>query len=256
MMLGSLIFAASLVVLPSPSASAAPDSTYSYEAGVTHETLTNNYPAWDSQYLRLTKHTADNQTLYTQFETTSRFNRQDDRFTLGMYLPLSAQWMFFGEGSASNSHYILPADSVTAGVQYNSGGRWFEGLAARHTDYDSDSVNAGILTLEHYWNRYRFYYALTAANLASTGTDVEHAFEVDRYYGKQGASYFGISFATGRETDNVGLPELVTSHVDGWGITGRHWMNERWALVYGLGAFNQGRLYARSGGHLGIDYRL
>ncbi|HKU68581.1 MAG TPA: YaiO family outer membrane beta-barrel protein [Candidatus Baltobacteraceae bacterium] len=252
----ALMIAASVAAGPAPTASPAPPAVLDYQAGVTHETLSNDRPDWDSQYLLLTRKTADNQTVYVEFETTSRFDRVDDRLTLGMYLPLSAQWMFFGEGSTSNTHAILPASSVTAGVQYNSGGHWYEGIAARHTEYDANSVNAGVFSLEHYWNRYRVYYALTAADLAGTGTDVEHSLEVDRYYGKQGTSYVGVSLTTGREIDNVGLPALLTSHVDGWSVLGRHWVNDRWGIVYGAGTFNQGTLYSRAGGHLGIDYRF
>lgn len=255
-LLFTLLIAATISTAPAPTASPTPAPAIDYQAGVSHETLTNNRPDWDSQYLLLTQRSADNQTVYLQLQTVSRFDKVDDQITLGMYLPLGAQWMFFGEGSASNAHQILPASSVTAGVQYNSGGHWFEGIAARHTEYDANSVNAGVFSLEHYWNRYRLYYALTAADLAGTGTDVEHNLELDNYYGKQQRSYVGVSFTTGREIDNVGLPALLTSHVDGWSVLGRHWVNDRWGIVYGAGTFNQGTLYSRAGGHLGIDYRF
>lgn len=252
----SMMFAGSLFVLSSPAPAPTPAPVMDYQAGVTHETLTNGRPDWDTQYLRLIRRTAQNQTLYVQFETTSRFNQQDDQLMLGMYLPLGKQWMFQGEGTTSNTHYILPSMSVYGGVQYNSGGNWFEGLGARHTEYDADTVNAAVFSIEHYWKRYRVYYALTAANLAGTGTDVEHAIEFDNYYGKQGTSYVGIGYITGREVENVGLPGLITSDVNGVNILGRHWMNDRWAIIYGLGTFTQGTFYTRAGGHLGLDYRF
>lgn len=254
--LGSLLFAATLAFSPAPSPAPPPAPALDYEAGVTHETLTNNYPNWDSQYLRITKKTAERQTFYAQFETVSRFNKPDDQFTLGAYFPLSPQWQVIAEGSASNKHTILPSSSVMAGIQYNSGGNWFEGLAARTTQYDTASVNSGIFSLEHYWSRYRVYYSLTAARLAGTGTDVEQAIEFDTYYGKSENSSVGIGYVTGREVENVGLPALLTSNVDGWNIVGRHWMDDHWAIVYGLGSFSQGNSYTRAGGHLGIDYRF
>jgi YaiO family outer membrane protein len=250
-----LLLAASLT-LPSASPAPTPDPSFDYQSGVIHESLSNNYPSWDTQYLRIVKKAADNQTFYTELDTTSRYGKQDDQFVLGMYVPLSPQWMFFGEGSASNSHLILPSSSVSAGAFYNSGGNWFEGVTARHTEYDAASVNAAVFSLEHYWRYFRAYYSVTAADLAGTGTDVEHFIELDRYYGKQQNSYVGIGYTGGREVESTGLPQLLTSHVHGWNILGRHWVDDHWAVMYGVGSFTQGTLYTRTGGYLGIDYRF
>lgn len=252
----SLVLAASLALARAPSPTPSPDPSLTYEAGVTHDTLTAGRPAWDSQYLRVTQRTARQQTFYAQFETASRFNRQDERFTLGAYLPLAAQWEVIAEGSASGTHDFLPASSVMAGIQYASGGGWFEGISARTTAYDAASVNSGAFSIERYWKDYRAYYALTAARLAASGTDVEQAVEFDRYYGKGEVSYVGIGYLTGREIDDLGLPVLLVSHVDGWNVAGRQWMDGNWAIVYGFGTFAQGSLYSRTGEHLGIEYRF
>jgi YaiO family outer membrane protein len=250
-----LLAAAALVaVFASPTPSPAP-AAVEVETATSHETLTNGRGSWNTQYLRLTEKTADRQSVYVQLSSNSRFGKNDDQILLGAYVPLSERWMANVEADASNTHYVLPADSLYAGVQYASGGAFFEGLGLRHTDYDTASVNSAIFSLEHYWRDYRVSYSLSAANLGGWGTDVEHSAQFDRYYGKYNSS-LGVGYTIGREVDNVGLPQLVTSGVHGWSLNGRHWMNGNWALVYGAGTFTQGAFYSRTGGRLGLDYRF
>jgi YaiO family outer membrane protein len=250
-----LLQAAALVtVLASPSPSPAP-STVDVETGAEHQTLTNDRPAWNTQYLQITSKTADNQTVYMTLSSNTRFDQTDDQILIGAYIPINQRWMASAEGDASNTHYILPAESIFGGIQYASGSAFFEGIGVRHTDYDTASVNSASFSLEHYWRDYRVSYTLTTANLAGMGTDVEQAAEIDTYYGKRN-SVFGIGYITGREIDNIGLPQLVTSHVDGWNITGKHWLNANWAVAYGAGTFTQGSFYSRTGGRLGLDYRF
>ena len=247
--------------LPAPGAAATsspaatPGASVDVETGAAHESLTNGSPAWDSQFVTVTQRLSPRRVFYGGAEITNRFNQQDAQFTAGAYVPLSSAWEGYAETSVSPTHHILPALSVTAGAQYGSASHWFEGLAVRHTEYDVASVNSGIFSLEHYWGNLRFEYRLTAAQLAGTGTDVEHAFRLDRYYGESN-SFVGLGFAVGREVENVGLPTLLTSHVEGWSVLGRHAMGRRWAIVYMLETFQQGNSYTRTGGRLGLDYRF
>jgi YaiO family outer membrane protein len=250
----ALLAAVLIDVAASPSPSPPPASVQ-VETGVTHETLTNNRGSWSSEYLRIIRQNADRQTVYAEVSSNTRFGRSDDRVLLGAYLPLGERWMLNAEADASNTHYVLPTQSLSGMMQYASGRGFLEGLGARHIGYDAGSVNSGIFSLEKYWGTYRFSYLLTAADVAGCGTDVEHALEIDRYYGKRD-SVFAIGLVTGREVDSVGLPALVTSRVRGWNVRGRHWMNRNWALVYGAGTFAQGSFYTRTGGRLAVDYRF
>jgi YaiO family outer membrane protein len=244
---------ASVTTAASPSPSPAP--VVEVQTGVSHESLNHDYPSWDTEYLRVLER-ADAQTVYAELSSTSRFDKSDDQLLLGAYVPLSADWTAFGEMSTSNTHYVLPSISAMLGVQYDSGSSWFEGMAFRHTDYDSGSVNSAIFSLEHYWRFYRFRYALTAAHLSGSGTDADNSFELDRYYGAAQQNSVGIGYVTGRELDNIGLPVLVTSHVHGVNVSGRQWVSRTLGLMYSFGSFTQGSIYTRSGGYLGLDYRF
>lgn len=243
-----------IAVAASPSPSPVPASVQ-IESGVAHENLTNGRGDWNSQYLLITQQNADRQSVYVQISTNKRFGQSDDQVLFGTYVPLSARWLLNAEADASNTHYVLPAESVFTGVQYASGGGFIEGAGARHTGYDSASVNSGVFSIEKYWGVYRFSYMLTAADVAGSGTDVEHVMELDRYYGKSN-SVVAVGYVSGREVDSVGLPALVTSRVQGWNVHGRHWMNRNWAIVYGAGTLMQGTFYTRTGGQLAVDYRI
>lgn len=242
-----------ITVLASPSPS--PQPVVTVESGVTHESLTNGRPPWNSQYLLLTVKNADRQTMYVQLSSNQRFNQNDDQVLLGLYVPVGERWSASGEASASNTHDILPAESLQAGIQYASGGGFIEALNVRHTDYDTASVNSAVLSAEHYWRNYRLAYSVVAAHVAGTGTDLEQSIDADRYYGKQN-SYAGLGYTVGNEVDNVGLPQLVTSRVSGWNINGKHWITDVWGVSYGAGTFVQGSFYTRTGGRLAVDYRF
>jgi YaiO family outer membrane protein len=241
---------------PTPAPSPAPVPVQYLETGSSHETLTNHYGDWDSTYIRFVRRdTGDLETVYASYESVERYGRHDTQATAGAYFPFAANWLANVEATGSGTHNVLPSSSVTAGIQYGSGGHWYEGVAVRRIEYDAGNVDEQLITLEHYWSNYRFSYVLTLATLAGTGSQAEHSAEVDRYYGTN-SSYAGLSFVTGREIDNFGTPVLATSNVHGWTIAGRHWMNDNWALVYAYSRLDQGVLYARMGGRLGLDYRF
>jgi YaiO family outer membrane protein len=241
-------------MLATPSPPPPPPAYVDVQASYSHESLTNGRKSWDGRALRFTQQSSG-RTVYVELSSNSRFGQDDEQVLAGAYVPLSERWMAIAEAGAADPHGILPAESFFGGMQYASGSHWYEGIGARHATYDPASVNSAIATLEHYWRSYRFYYTFTAADLAGEGTDVEHAAEIDRYYGKN-PSFIGIGYVSGREVDAAGASLLISSRVRGWNVSGRHWMNRNWGVVYGIGTFAQGNLYTRKGGRLGLDYRF
>lgn len=249
----TLAAGALITVLASPSPTPAP--SVEVETGAAHETLTGQRPPWDSQYFQVTMKDAERQTLYIQLSSNQRFGNDDDQVLIGVYVPVAERWAATAEATASNTHAFLPSESMYGGVQYASGGGYIEGIAVRHTDYDSATVNSATFSLEHYWRNYRLAYTVVAARLSGTGTDVEQSAEADRYYGRL-SSYVGAGYTAGREVDNIGAAQVVASRVYGWNVTGKHWFSDAWGVSYGAGSFVQGSFYTRTGGRLAIDYRF
>lgn len=238
-----------------PSPTPAPAPVHYVETGSSHESLTNDRGTWDDQYVRFVKSDANHQQVYASLESTQRYGKRDDRETFGFYLPLGPNWLANVEAAASNSHHVLPSSSVSAIVQYSSGAHWYEGAGVRNVQYDAGTVNEELVTLEHYWSSYRFSYMLTVATLSGTGTQSEHSFEMDRYYGND-SSFVALSYVTGREIDDFGLSALEVSSVRGWSLGGRHWVAPNWAIAYGYSRNEQGTLYTRTGERVALDYRF
>ena len=245
-----------LAPTPAPSSSPAAEAspTVDIGAGQSYETLTNNQPPWNDTYVLVTRRSGAH-TAYGLLEDTDRFNKHDQRLTVGDYFPIDPRWSGFVEAAYSPNHQILPIDSFAAGGQYASGGNWYEGLIARHTEYTGQSVNSGLLNVEAYWKSFRAYYGLTVAQLNGTGPDIEHTFALSYYYGPTNNS-LDLSYTTGREVENVGLPNLLISHVDDWTLGGRQWIGANTFVHYGMSVYIQGTSYTRTGGFLELNYRL
>jgi YaiO family outer membrane protein len=247
-----------LAPTPSPAASSpsvASSPTIDIEGGASYESLTNNQPAWNGTYLQASRKSNGGHDLYGLLETTDRFSRHDQRLTVGDYFPLAERWSAFLDAAFSPTHLILPSSSFGGGAQYGSGAGWYEGLAARHTTYNTQSVNSGILSVESYWKSFRAYYGITVAQLNGTGTDVAHTFAFAFYYGLTGNNSVGLAYTTGREIENVGAPTLLVSHVDNWTIRGRQSIGRNTSIHYELWTYVQGTSYTHTGGSLGFDYR-
>ena len=242
---------------PAPTASAAiPASpTLDIEGGASYENLTNNRGTWNETYLQGTRRSDGGHVLYVLAEDTYRFAQRDYRLTLGDYFSLGDRWNAFFEAAVSPTHLMLPSFTFDGGVQYGSGSGWYEGLTVRHTDYNTQSVNTGILSVENYWKSFRAYYGLTVAQLNGTGPDVESTFALGYYYGATSNNNVTLAYTTGRAVENVGAPTLFVSQVNNWTISGRHWISSTMSIHYGLWTYIQGTSYTRTGGFLGLDYR-
>ena len=243
-------------IVPAPAVATAPEPTVEIEVGTSHETLTNDRGFWDSSYLQITRRADGGHILYGRLLATDRFSQFDRQWIVGDYFPLAKNWSGFVEASVSPSHRILPSYTLSGGVQLALGAGWFGGAIVRHTEYDTQSVNAAVVSVERYWKQFRGYYALTGARLNATGTDVAQTFAFGYYYGSTGRDHATITHTVGRDVENVGAPALLASRVREWALTGRQQIGTRTSLRYELGVGVQGSSYTRTGGSLGLDYRL
>ncbi|HZZ63899.1 MAG TPA: YaiO family outer membrane beta-barrel protein, partial [Candidatus Baltobacteraceae bacterium] len=86
-----------ITVLASPSPSPAP--VVDVETGVSHESLSNGRPPWNSQYILLTAKNAEHQVMYMQLSSNQRFNQNDDQILLGAYIPVGERWTATAEAN-------------------------------------------------------------------------------------------------------------------------------------------------------------
>jgi len=226
------------------------------EAGATYEHLTNDKPDWRSLYVDAMQAFAPRQTLYGTVRETERFDLRDLELAAGYAQPFGAKWTGVIETSYSPDHNVLAENSVFGQLYWVAGDGWTLNAAARYSKYtDSDArvLSAG---MERYFGHYRAAYTYYNGKPEDASSASSHRVSFDYYYFEE-RSRVGVAVSWGREVENVGPPTgLITSDVRSIYIVGRHWFTPDWAIAWEIGTHEQGDLYRRTGGRLGLRYRF
>ena len=223
------------------------------EIGFTHESLTNNRSDWDSVYLETNHSFRERQTLYGMVRETSRFDLTDRELMVGYYHPLAARWTGLLEASASPEHNILPKSSVFGELNYALGSGWGLSLGVRHTEYTATQTNLLVGPVEKYWASFRAAVVAYNNHPEGAGSATAHRGVLDYFYSEK--SRVGIGLVRGREVENVGPPiGVTTTDVRGASLYGRHWLSPAWALTWEALTHEQGDVYRRRGGRIGLRH--
>ena len=223
------------------------------EAGYGQETLTNNGSSWRVAHLDLSRQIADRYTIYGGLRGIRRFGLEDTEATMGFYYPLDATLTSVLEASVSPSYHVLPKYALFGQLQKALGGGWGASLGLRHSEYERSVVDVLSTTAERYWGNWRGAYTVYAGRPQGAASASAHRFQLTHYYGDH--NFVGVDYTTGREVENVGPPRGVRStDVNGWTLSGRHWLSSAWALTYDLVSHEQGALYRRQGLRLGVRH--
>ena len=223
------------------------------ETGFTRENLTNGLPSWSSLYVEGLHRYGERHVLYGVLRRTSRFDLEDTEATAGLYYPLDAAWTLNVEGGASPDHNVLPRYTAYGQLHRMLGSGWGAAVGYRHTEYTLSGVDVASALLERYWGSWRAAYTLYSGRPEGASSAPSHRFQLEHFYGDR--ARIGLSYTTGRETENVGPPRgLITSDVRELMLAGQHWFSRQWAVTYELLTHEQGDLYRRRGGRLGLRY--
>jgi YaiO family outer membrane protein len=223
------------------------------EFGATHENLTHGLSDWDSVYVEGAVTFKERHKLYGGLRETRRFGQDDTEAYGGLYYPLDATWTGVIEGSASPSYNVLAKYSIGGQLLKSLPAGWSLGISLRHNEYSLSAANVVSLTGERYWGNFRAAYTLYSGRPEGESSAAAHRFQLAYFYGDR--DWISISYTTGREVEYVGPPlGTITSDVRDWTLSGRHWFAPRWALSYDLLTHEQGSLYRRQGGRLGIRH--
>ncbi len=239
---------------PAPVATAAPYTLL--EAGASSEQLSNGRGVWQSQYVLLARHIAAREAIYAGAANDARFGHADRRYLAGFYAPTSTNTFVNVEVDVSPSHVVLPQAEVFASLEHRLARGWGYAIGLRHRTYSSLGVDTATLTVDRYWKHDRAGYALNATLLSDVpGASLGGSVFFTRYYGTDDRNSATFSVQDGREAENDGAGVLV-SNVVGASVGGVQWMGGPLAFVWSLSSLRQGALYTRTGGQLGLRYRL
>jgi YaiO family outer membrane protein len=200
--------------------------------------------------------TASRRSWSAGIRETTRFSLHDDAIAGGLYQPLSRRSGALFEVELSPSHNVVPRLALAGRVDAGIGRGWVLNGGLRHRRYDAAVVELTELGIERYAGVYRFVYTAFLGHLRGGGTAASQSVRMDRLYGRDQSSLFGISFSGGSELERVAASGILRTNVRAVSITGRHWVTPRWAIVYAAGLHEQGDLYARRGGTAGLISRF
>nr|AQQ74534.1 hypothetical protein [uncultured bacterium] len=219
------------------------------EAGIAYDRLTNGLPEWWREYLEALHRFDTRQLVYGGLQHAERFRRDDTEIYGGAYQPLGPATTVSGEATAGATHDIFPEWSLFGQVAQTLPRGWGVQLGLRHRAYRGATVDIGSLILERYWGAYRGAYTYALADLEGE-TAGSHRLQLNYYYGDR--STVGVSYATGRELESAGTPVVLIYDVTYYGLSGRHWLNDRWAMSYAVEVNEQGDSYRRMEFTLGV----
>lgn len=216
------------------------------ELGGSYEHLSKNIGFWRTEYLSFEHRFAPRQLVYATFSQTERFRFNDEQFLLGGYYPLSQKLTLNLEGNVSPSPQVLASNSIMASLQGGFGQGWFLTGGFRHSEYGSGPLQQGFATLENYFADFRAAYTVRVTD-SFNKTQFGHRFDFSYYY--QDTSFITLTYNMGAETSGFQGQVLDTQF---FGLNGRHWFNQDWALTWELGHTKQGNAYSRGGVGLGL----
>jgi YaiO family outer membrane protein len=235
---------------------APPVAALETEAGGAYEHLTGGKPDWKSVYLEAAHSFAPRQALYGMLRQTERFDLRDREVSAGYAHPFGSQWTGVIEASHSPEHNVLPEKSLFGQVYWSARGGWVLNGGARFNQYSSTDTRILTAGVERYFSSYRAAYTLYNGKPEDTGSASSHRLAFDHYYDGE-RSRIGVAVAWGREVENVGPPSgIVSSDVRALALVGRHWLTPDWAVAWEVGTHEQGDLYRRTGGRLGLRYHF
>lgn len=231
-------------------------SALELEGGLTHERLTNDRPDWNSLYVEAAHDFAPRQTLYGLLRETERFNLRDTEIAAAYYHPLAANWNGLIEASYSPDHNVLPETSILGHLSWVAGSGWVLSGGVRFSEYTETGTRVAMGGVERYFGRYRAAYTLYNGKPEGESSASSHRLTFDYYYHGE-RSRIGVAVTWGREVEYVGPPTgIIVSDVRAFALLGRHWLTPSWALTWDLGTHEQGDLYRRTGGRLGLRHRF
>jgi YaiO family outer membrane protein len=227
---------------------AQPDVSARFSSAV--ERLSNGTPDWRENSASVQLGFAPHQVLDLTAGDISRFGLHDNHFGASYTQPLGSALAASVDASASTTHHVLARHTLGAELQYEFAPAWLVHGGARSSSFDSATVNGGLLALEHYFGQYSVtlgWKPTRAFGATASGAEARASW----YYGERNA--VTLIAAGGREAASIRGGVALTD-VRALALTGRHWLDRRWALAWALDHTRQGNLYNRNGLSLGAQY--
>ena len=223
-------------------------------AGHVHETVSSQPNAWTESQVEVLRKFGDRKLLIGRVIETQRFGLRDSTALLAGYHPLGAGTTLYAEASVSDTHRVLPRDSLYLQLAQNLGGGWGVMGGLKRVLYDHTTVETADLSVEYYFSSFRIALTALPSHSTTAGSAASYRAQLGHYYGAENNVQFVV--ASGEEVDRpIAAGTIVRSSVTAAAVYGRHWFARDWALTYTLGRTKQGDSTRNMAG-VGLRFRF
>lgn len=226
--------------------------SFELETGVAYEALSGGIGDWRTAYVEGQQHLGARANVFGAARLSERFALSDQQVSGGVAWPLYGPIGLLAEGSFSPTARVLPRYELGAQLDAALGGGWVADVGLKRTEFAAAGNWRGTLTLERYMGDWRLAYAFAVTQLPEGYYPLGHTATVSYMHPTQGSVTFGAAY--GREMNVVGPDRLLTTDVLGVWVRGQYWLFPGWAIVPQLNWTQQGTLYDRLGGNLGLRH--
>ncbi len=214
------------------------------------EKLSIDSPDWHERTLRVQHQFEKRHGAGMELADIERFGLRDTRLGLNYTRPLDSQLTATVDVGYSPTHRVIARHTLGAALQVEFAPAWLLHVGGRTTAYDGVTVNQAMIGLERYVANYSWIVNLRPAQ-AFGRTIYSGDIRGSYYYGNKNS--VTLIAAAGEEAALVGSTVSI-AQLRAVAITGRHWLDHRWAVSYGASHTHQGDFYSRNGINLGIQY--
>ncbi len=218
------------------------------------ETLSNNPNDWIDTQLEWLRQYAPRKVLIGRATASERFGLRDNTLGLSGYYPLAERTTAYAEATTSDTHRVLPRDSLHLQLAHSLADGWGVLGGLRHVSYNVTSVDIADLTLERYFSDYRLAFTAYPSRSQIAGNASSYRLQFSRYYGEE--NNIQLAIVRGTEVDKpTGVDSVLATSVRSVALFGRHWLTRDVGLGYALGYTVQGQSTRRAV-NLGLRYRF
>ncbi|NTW52713.1 MAG: YaiO family outer membrane beta-barrel protein [Chlorobiaceae bacterium] len=244
------------VLLQSNTANARPavfDSPPSVEAGFTADHLTNNYAAWNSQYLSLTVPMKASGLFNLRLENVGKYDMTDQAISFAYSLPFDAGVLSVDGGYSANPGF-LPKNSL--GIGWN--GHLPQGfgyiVGATQREYVDATTRIYRLGAEKYSGPFRFAYTALFSSIDNSRSKLAHQLQAQWISNED--NRLGLTYAFGVEPEVLGVGNISAINTRYIQLDGLYWLTKKVGVNAALWYGRAGDYYQHNGGQLGLRVLL
>jgi YaiO family outer membrane protein len=189
-------------------------------------------------------------------QRAERFGQQDGEIGGAATIGVGRAWTVEVASRGSPSHRFLPAWAADVGASRILGNGWVAAGRLNHREYREAIVDGATLGLEKYVGIFRTQYEISSNGVRGAGSHLGHRLAADCFYGVDPRDRIRLSFAFGKEVEDVGATGVVVSDVRDGSLFWQQRVRGRWAIESGVTLSDHGSLYTRREVLIGLRWAL